>query len=59
MSAFKKAAVRLEVLDGHGPRVDACGSRTVEVILDSPWLNDAEKEAIAGGNLLRVLRIDT
>ena len=32
---------------------------TLDLILDSPSLNDAEKEAIAGGNLIRLLRIDT
>jgi aminocarboxymuconate-semialdehyde decarboxylase len=30
---------------------------TVDLVLDAPFLNDAEKEAILGGNLLRLLRI--
>jgi len=32
---------------------------TLDLILESPSLNDAEKEAVAGGNLIRLLRIDT
>ena len=32
---------------------------TLDLILDSPSLSDAQKEAIAGGNLIRLLRIDT
>ena len=31
---------------------------TLGLILDSPSLDDAEKEAIAGGNLIRLLQID-
>ena len=31
---------------------------TLDLILDSPSLSDAEKEAIAGGNLIRLLGID-
>jgi aminocarboxymuconate-semialdehyde decarboxylase len=31
---------------------------TLDLILNSPSLSDAEKEAIAGGNLIRLLRID-
>ena len=31
---------------------------TLGLILDSPSLTDSEKEAIAGGNLIRLLRID-
>ena len=30
---------------------------TVDLVLDAPFLNDAEKEAILGGNLIRLLRI--
>ena len=30
---------------------------TVDLVLDAPFLNDAEKEAILGGNLMRLLRI--
>jgi aminocarboxymuconate-semialdehyde decarboxylase len=30
---------------------------TIDVIVDAPFLRDAEKEAILGGNLLRLLRI--
>jgi aminocarboxymuconate-semialdehyde decarboxylase len=32
---------------------------TLDLILDSPSLSDADKEAIAGGNLIRLLRINT
>lgn len=31
---------------------------TMDLIIDSPTLSDAEKEAILGGNLLRMLRIE-
>lgn len=31
---------------------------TLDLILDSPSLSDVDKEAIAGGNLIRLLRID-
>ena len=34
------------------------GRRHWGLILDSPSLDDAQKEAIAGGNLIRLLRID-
>ena len=30
---------------------------TIDVIVDAPFLRDAEKEAILGGNLLKLLRI--
>ena len=30
---------------------------TVDLVLDAPFLNDAEKEAILGGNLMKLLRI--
>ena len=30
---------------------------TVDLVLNAPFLNDAEKEAILGGNLMRLLRI--
>jgi hypothetical protein len=30
---------------------------TIDVIVNAPFLRDAEKEAILGGNLLRLLRI--
>jgi len=32
---------------------------TVDLVLDAPFLNDNEKEAILGGNLARLLRIDS
>jgi predicted TIM-barrel fold metal-dependent hydrolase len=32
---------------------------TIDLIVDSPTLSDAEKEAILGGNLKRLLKIDT
>jgi aminocarboxymuconate-semialdehyde decarboxylase len=31
---------------------------TLDLIIDSPTLSDAEKEAILGGNLMRMLRIE-
>ena len=31
---------------------------TMDLIINSPYLNNAEKEAILGGNLIRLLRID-
>ena len=31
---------------------------TVDLVLDAPFLNDAEKEAILGGNLVKLLRLD-
>lgn len=31
---------------------------TMDLIINSPYLNNAEKEAILGGNLVRLLRID-
>lgn len=31
---------------------------TLDLVVDSPWLSDAEKEAILGGNLVELLRLD-
>ncbi|MCZ6586217.1 MAG: amidohydrolase family protein, partial [Gammaproteobacteria bacterium] len=31
---------------------------TIDLIVDSPSLSDAQKEAILGGNLIRLLKID-
>ncbi|SVA24314.1 uncharacterized protein METZ01_LOCUS77168, partial [marine metagenome] len=31
---------------------------TMDLIINSPYLNNAEKEAILGGNLIRLLRMD-
>ena len=30
---------------------------TVDLVLNAPFLNDAEKEAILGGTLMKLLRI--
>jgi aminocarboxymuconate-semialdehyde decarboxylase len=30
---------------------------TIDVIVDAPFLRDADKEAILGGNLLKLLRV--
>ena len=43
----------------YGTDVPFPWPETLDLILDSPSLSDAEKEAIAGGNLIRLLRIDT
>ena len=32
---------------------------TVDLIVDSPTLSDADKRAILGGNLIQLLRIDS
>ena len=32
---------------------------TLDLILDAPSLSDADKEAIVGGNLVALLRIDS
>jgi aminocarboxymuconate-semialdehyde decarboxylase len=31
---------------------------TIDLIVDAPFLSDAQKTAILGGNLLKLLRID-
>lgn len=43
----------------YGTDIPLVWPDTLDLILDSPSLNDAEKEAIVGGNLVELLRIDT
>ena len=43
----------------YGTDIPLVWPDTLDLILDSPSLSDAEKEAIVGGNLVELLHIDT